>query len=94
LQPIGSGGQRLTVAAVLSMRVLSNDQGVQAAIHYQLTAHRRAEAPSGPSATTVIASLQRRLRRLLDLCLDVKIEADTFDGEHRHLTAQIKDSAR
>jgi hypothetical protein len=76
------------------MRVLSNDQGVQAAIHYQLTAHRRAEAPSGPSATTMIASLQRRLCRLLDLCLDDKIEADTFDGEHRHLTAQIKDSAR
>lgn len=55
-----------------------------------MTAHRRVEAPSGPSATTVVASLQHRQRRLLDLCLDDKIKADTFDGEHRHLTAQIK----
>jgi hypothetical protein len=77
-------------AAVLGMKVLSNDQELQAAIHYQLAAHRRVEAPSGPSATTVLASLQHRQRRLLDLCLDDKIKADTFDGEHRHLTAQIK----
>ena len=40
--------------------------------------------------TTVVASLQRRQRRLLDLSFDHKIEADTFDEEHRHLTAQTK----
>ena len=91
LQPIGASGQRLAPSGGAQHEgPLERPRPASTDIHYKLSAHRRVEVPSGPSVTTVIASLQRRLRRLLDLSFEHKIEADTFHEEHLHLTAQTK----
>ena len=72
------------------MGLLTNDQELQAAIRYQLTAHRRAETPKGPSRASVIASLQKKQRKLLDLHYADQIDAETFASENHHLVSQIK----
>jgi site-specific DNA recombinase len=77
-------------AAVLGIRVLADDVDLQSAIRHQLTAHRRAEEPKGPSVTLVIASLQKKERKLLDLFYSDQIESDTFSSEHRRIATQIK----
>jgi site-specific DNA recombinase len=80
-----SGLQR---AAILGLRLLRDDQELQSAIRYQLTAHRRAEAPKGPSVESVIALLEKKQRKILDLHYAEQLDADTFAEEHRRLTAQ------
>lgn len=60
------------------------------AVRHQLTAHRRAETPKGPSATLVIAPLQKKERKLLDLYYADQIDSDTFSTEHHRLIGQIK----
>jgi hypothetical protein len=60
----GRAANGLQRATVLGLRVLSHDQDLQSAIRNQLTAHRRAETPKGPSVTTVIASPVLGLRVL------------------------------
>jgi len=76
-------------AALLGMRVLADDSELQAAIRYQLTVHRRLEAPKGPSVATVTASLERKDRKLLDLYYADQIDSETFAEEHRRLTTRI-----
>jgi hypothetical protein len=70
--------------------LITGDQDLQAAIRYQLTAHRRAEAPKRPSSAGVIASLRKKQRKLLDLHYAEQIDAETFAVEHRHIVSQIK----
>ena len=77
-------------AAVLGLGLLTGDEGLQAAIRYQLTAHRRAQATTGPSSASVIASMRKKQRKLLDLHYADQIDADTFATENRHLASQIK----
>ena len=77
-------------ATVLGLGVLTGDESLQAAIRHQLTAHRRAEVPTGPSRASVIASLHKKQRKLLDLHYADQIDAETFATEHRHLASQIK----
>lgn len=72
------------------MRVLKDDASLQSAIRHQLTAHRRAEAPKGPTVTSAIAGLERKRRKLLDLHYADQIDGDTFAEEHRLLTTKIK----
>jgi hypothetical protein len=72
------------------MRVLADDVSLQSAIRYQLTAHRRSEAPQGPSVTSVVASLQKKERKLLDLYYADQIDQDTFSTEHGRFITQIK----
>jgi hypothetical protein len=72
------------------MRVLKDDADLQSAIRHQLTAHRRAESPRGPSVTSVIVGLQKKQRKLLDLHYADQIDADTFAEEHRQLTTKVK----
>jgi len=86
----GRAANGLQCATVLGLRVLADDQDLQSAIRHQLTAHRRAEAPQGPSVTTVIASLEKKRRKVLDLHYADQIDAETFAEEHRRLTTQIK----
>jgi len=86
----GRAANGLQRATVLGLRVLADDQDLQSAIRHQLTAHRRAEAPQGPSVTTVIASLEKKRRKVLDLHYADQIDAETFAEEHRRLTTQIK----
>ena len=90
----GRAANGLQRATVLGLRVLSNDQDLHSAIRYQLTAHRRAEAPQGPSVTSAIASLEKKRRKVLDLHYADQIDADTFAEEHRRLTTQIKSLQR
>jgi uncharacterized protein with NAD-binding domain and iron-sulfur cluster len=75
---------------VLGLGLLTGDQNLQAAIRYQLSAHRRADAPKGPSNASVITSLQKKQRKLLDLHYAEQIDAETFAVEHRHIVSQIK----
>jgi site-specific DNA recombinase len=77
-------------ATVLGLGLLTGDQNLQAAIRYQLSAHRRADAPKGPSNASVITSLQKKQRKLLDLHYAEQIDAETFAVEHRHIVSQIK----
>jgi site-specific DNA recombinase len=86
----GRAANGLQRATVLGLRVLADDQDLQSAILHQLTAHRRAESPKGPSVTTVIASLEKKRRKVLDLHYADQIDAETFAEEHRRLTTQIK----
>jgi site-specific DNA recombinase len=86
----GRSANGLQRAAVLGMRVLADDADLQSAIRYQLTAHQRAEEPKGPSVAKVIASLQKKERKLLDLYYADQIDSDTFGPEHRRLVTQIK----
>ncbi len=72
------------------MRVLADDADLQSAIRYQLTAHQRAVEPKGPSVAKVIASLQKKERKLLDLYYADQIDSETFGPEHRRLVTQIK----
>ena len=72
-------------ATILGLGLLADDHDLQAAIRYQLTTHRRAQAKSGPTHASVIASLQKKQRKLLDLHYADQIDADTFAVEHRHL---------
>jgi hypothetical protein len=67
-----------------------NDHELQAAIRYQLTAHRRAKTPKGPSRTSVVASLQKKQRKLLDLHYADQIDAESFASENHHLASQVK----
>jgi len=77
-------------ATVLGVGLLADDQELHAAIRYQLTAHRRAECPKGTSGASVIASLQKKQRKVLDLHYADQIDAETFAVEHRHIVSQIK----
>ncbi len=77
-------------AVLLGMRVLKSDESLQAAIRYQLTAHRRTQTRTGPSAGSVIASLATKQRKLLDLYYGEQIDAETFDAENRRLTTLMK----
>ena len=86
----GRSANGLHRAAVLGMRVLADDVDLQSAIRHQLTAHQRADAPKGSSVTLVIASLQKKERKLLDLYYADQIDSDTFSSEHRRLVTQIK----
>jgi site-specific DNA recombinase len=86
----GRAANGLHRATVLGMRVLASDVDLQSAIRHQLTAHRRTEAPKGPSVTTVIASLKKKDGKLLNLLYDDQIDPETFDTEHRRLTTQMK----
>jgi hypothetical protein len=76
-------------ATVIGLRVIAADLELQAAIRYQLTAHRRAELERAPSNRKLIALIQKKLRKLLDLHYDDFIDAATFAAENRHLTAQM-----
>ena len=77
-------------ATVLGLGLLTNDQELQSAIRYQLTAHRRAESPKGPSRASVVTSLQKKQRKLLDLHYADQIDGETFASENHHLASQIK----
>jgi site-specific DNA recombinase len=86
----GRSANGLQRAAVLGMRVLADDLNLQAAIRYQLTAHQRVAAPKGPSVTSVLASLEKKKRKLLDLYYAEQIDSDTFATEHRRIVTQMK----
>jgi hypothetical protein len=72
------------------MKVLADDVELQAAIRHQLTAHQRTEAPKGPSVASVIASLKKSERRLLDLYYAEQIDPETFAPEHHRIITQLK----
>ena len=86
----GRAASGLQRAVLLGMRVLKSDESLQAAIRHQLTAHRRTRTCTGPSAGSVIASLEKKQRKLLDLYYGEQIDAETFDAENRRLTTLIK----
>jgi hypothetical protein len=75
---------------VLGFGLLADDKDLQAAIRYQLTAHRRAEAPTRPSHRLAIATLERKLKRILDLCVNEHMDDETYAVEHRRLTTQLQ----
>jgi hypothetical protein len=86
----GRAANGLYRATVLGMRVLGDDLDLQSAIRHQLTAHQRKAAPKGPSVTSVITSLKKKERKLLDLYYADQIEPDTFASEHHRLNTQMK----
>ena len=86
----GRSANGLQRAAVLGMRELANDVELQEAIRHQLTAHQRTEAPKGPSVASVIASLKKSERRLLDLYYAEQIDPETFATEHHRIVTQLK----
>ena len=77
-------------ATVLGLGLLADDKDLQAAIRYQLTAHWRAEAPARPSHRLAIATLERKLKRILDLCVNEHMDGETYAIEHRRLTTQLQ----
>jgi len=86
----GRSANGLHRAAVLGMKVLADDADLQSAIRRQLTAHQHAEKPKGPSVTSVIVSLQKKERKLLDLYYVDQIDSGTFSSENRRIVTQIK----
>jgi hypothetical protein len=96
----GGQGQRCTQparsanglerATVLGLGLLADDKDLQAAIRFQFTAHRRAEAPSRPSHKLAIATLERKLKRILNLCVNEHMDGETYAVEYRRLTTQLE----
>lgn len=86
----GRAANGLHRATVLGMRVLTSDLCLQRAIRHQLTAHQRAAPPKGPSLTTVIASLKKKERKLLDLYYGEQIDPHTFAAERRDIITKMK----
>lgn len=86
----GRSANGLHRAAVLGMKVLGNDLDLQTAIRHQLTAHARSATPKGPPVTTVIESLRKKERKLLDLYYADQIDSETFASEHRELVTKLK----
>jgi DNA invertase Pin-like site-specific DNA recombinase len=84
----GRSANGLHRAAVLGLRVLADDFDLQAAIRTQLTTHVQPRTPKGPSAGSVIASLKKKERKLLDLYYADKIDQDGFAQESTRLTTQ------
>jgi hypothetical protein len=86
----GRAASGLQRAAVLGLRLLATDQDLQDAIREVLNAHRLAAAPKGPSAaSSTLASLTVKHRKLLDLYYADQIDGETFAVENERLTAQI-----
>jgi site-specific DNA recombinase len=86
----GRAANGLHRATVLGLRVLATDADLQWAIRYELSTHQRAMAPKRPSLATVIASLKKKERKLLDLYYADQIDADTFAVEHWHIVTKLK----
>jgi len=84
----GRSAKGLQRAALLGLRVLADDMALQVAIRHQLSEGRREQAPRGPSATSAIASLKIKERKLLDLYYADKIDSDAFGNESRRLATQ------
>ena len=69
--------------------MLASDLELQSAIRHQLREHRATEPTRGPSASSVVASLKLKERKLLDLYYADKIDADGFAVEQQRLKIQI-----
>jgi hypothetical protein len=85
----GRSANGLHRATVLGLRVLATDTKLQTAIRTQLTAQNPATPAKGPSVGSVIASLNAKQRKLLDLYYADQISAVIFADEERRLAAQI-----
>jgi hypothetical protein len=85
----GRSSNGLHRATVLGLRVLASDLELQSAIRHQLREHRATEPTRGPSASSVVASLKLKERKLLDLYYADKIDADCFAVEQQRLKIQI-----
>ena len=88
----------LARAAVLGLRLLARDEGLQEAIRRRLAADARADAgrPLGRrrrSSAKALEDLSRKRRRLLDLYYDDKISSDGFQEEEAHLASLIEAAA-
>jgi len=86
----GRAANGLHRATVLGLRVLATDVDLQRAIRYELSTHQRTASPKGPSFGTVIASLKKKERKLLDLYYADQIDPDTFAVEHRDIVTKLK----
>ena len=85
----GRSAQGLRRAMVIGLREYRNDPELSSAIRYQLTEHRRKEAPTGPTVTTAVATLRRKQEKLLNLHFADQIDGETFGVQNRHLVTQI-----
>ena len=85
----GRSANGLHRAAVLGLRVLAHDEALQRAIRHQLARHRVVKPSPGPTASSVVASLRAKERKLFDLYYADRIDAEGFATEQRRLKVQI-----
>ncbi len=86
----GRSAKGLHRAAKLAMRVLSNDDELQAAIRQELCGRGPEARAAKPSRSGAVATLRRKRQQLLDLYYAEKISPTMFAEEEGRLTRQIE----
>lgn len=71
------------------MRVLAEDEDLQAAIRHQLGGRATEAQAAQPSRSGAVAKLRQKRQKLLDLFYGEQISAELFNEEESKLTAQI-----
>ncbi|HQU00704.1 MAG TPA: recombinase family protein, partial [Acidimicrobiales bacterium] len=84
----GRSAKGLQRAALLGLQVLAYDDELQRAIREQLATIRAPKSPQGRGASTTIAAIKQKERKLLELYYADKLDADTFADEAGRLSAQ------
>ena len=85
----GRSAKGLHLAAQLAMRVLAEDDELQAAIRQELCGRATGAQAAKPSRSGAIVKLRQKRQKLLDLYLADKITADFFSEQEMQLTRQI-----
>ena len=86
----GRTAKGLHRAAKLAMRVLAEDEDLQAAIRRQLGGKVTEEHTAEPSRSGAVAKLRQKRQKLLDLYYANKITAEWFAEQEGSLTRQIQ----
>ena len=85
----GRTAKGLHMAAKLAMRLLAEDEELQAAIREQLCGRAAGARTAQPSRSAAVAQLRQKRQKLLDLYYADKITATMFAEQEASLTRQI-----
>jgi site-specific DNA recombinase len=85
----GRSAKGLQRAAVLGLRLIAEDDELQAAIRDEIAGHFDQAPDAGPSRASLLASLTQKRRKLLDLHYGDHITGEAFAQEEARLSGQI-----
>ena len=86
----GRSAKGLHLAAKLAMRVLAQDEELQAAIRQELSGRATGAKAAKPSRSGAIVKLRQKRKKLLDLYYADQITGTMFNEEETQLTRQIE----
>jgi hypothetical protein len=85
----GRSAKGLQRAAVLGLRLIAEDDELQAAMRDEIAGHFDQAPDAGPSRVSLLASLTQKRRKLLDLHYGDHITGEAFAQEEARLSGQI-----